>query len=62
MTPEQEWAFTKVRLAEYFPGWTMEYIETLSQADLQAIFAVKAATHKYQEEESKKRARRRKGG
>lgn len=62
MTPQQQWAFTKVRIAEYFPGWTLDYIESLSQDDLQAIFAVKAATSKYTEEEQKKRKRRGRGG
>lgn len=61
MTPEQQWDLTKIRIAEYFPGWTLDYIESLSQADLQAIFAVKAATHKYQDEEAKKRSKRKPG-
>jgi hypothetical protein len=60
MTPEQEWALVKVRLAEQF-GWTFDYIEKLTQAELQIIFAVKTATSKYTEEENKKRSRRGKG-
>lgn len=61
MTPEQMQIFTEIRIAEYFPGWTLDYIRSLPLADLQAIFAVKTATSKYKDEESRKSSQRGQG-
>lgn len=57
LTSEQEWMFTKVRIAENM-GWTFEYIDTLTHAEVQAISAVKTATGKYNDDENRKHNQR----
>jgi hypothetical protein len=29
-----EWRIQRVRLAKHFPGWTLEYIDSLAYADV----------------------------
>lgn len=45
-----EWRFTRILLAEHFPGWTLDYIDTLSLRDVNDIFAVKAVQDQVSEE------------
>jgi len=35
-----EWPFTRILLAQHFPGWRLDYIDGLSQKDVNNIFAV----------------------
>ena len=46
LSARHQWAYTRVILAQRFPGWTLDYIDSLSYADRVSIFAVLEAEHK----------------
>ena len=37
---EYEWPFTRILLAQHFTGWTLDYIDCLTQKEVNNIFAV----------------------
>jgi hypothetical protein len=44
---EMKYRFQRVRLAQRFTGWTLDYIDTLSQQDVLDIYGVLEAEGKY---------------
>lgn len=54
ITKDQYRRFLRVRLAQMFPGWTLDYIDTLSDLDMNDIFAVTSAQNRLQEENRQK--------
>lgn len=54
ITKDQYRRFIRVRLAQMFPGWTLEYIDTLSDIEINDIFAVHSAQNRLQEENRQK--------
>lgn len=50
-----EWDFTRIVLAQHFHGWTLTYIDGLSQKEVGRIFAVLNAQAKIRTEEKRKK-------
>ncbi|QPC82116.1 hypothetical protein G4Y79_20900 [Phototrophicus methaneseepsis] len=48
MPPELRWRFTRQHIAELRPGWTLDYIDRLSQADILDVLAFKKGQAKAQ--------------
>lgn len=46
------WRFTRILLAQHFPGWTLAYIDSLSLHEINDVFAVIAAQNRVKEEKS----------
>lgn len=46
LSKRAQWKYTRVVLAQRFPGWTLDYIDSLSYADRASIFAVLEAQDK----------------
>ena len=46
--------FTRIRLAQRFTGWTLDYIDTLSQQDVLDIYGVLEAEGKYNQVQHQK--------
>ncbi len=49
-TPEQQWAYTRVALAERF-GWRLADVDALTEADLIDVLAVVAAIEQTRSEQ-----------
>lgn len=43
---EYDWRYTRQLVARWRPGWTMEYIDSLSQLEVTDLFAVETAIRK----------------
>ena len=41
-----QWSYTRIRLAQEFPGWTLDYIDSLNYANRANIYAVLEAQAK----------------
>lgn len=46
LSDQHQWAHTRIVLAQRFPGWTLDYIDSLSYGDRASIFAVLEAQDK----------------
>lgn len=46
------WRFTRILLAQHFPGWTLDYIDRLSLREVNDVFAVMAAQNKVKDEKN----------
>lgn len=48
----------RVRIAQMFPGWTLEYIDSLHRQDIADILAVVKVQQKIEREEAEKAKKR----
>jgi hypothetical protein len=48
LNPTMQWKLTRLVLAQRFPGWTLDYIDSLSYADRASVLHILQAqeTHK----------------
>lgn len=58
MSDDDAARYLRVRLAQMFPGWTLEYIDSLHRQDMADILAVIKVQQKIEREEAEKAKRR----
>lgn len=58
MSDDDAARYLRVRLAQMFPGWTLEYIDNLHRQDMADILAVVKVQQKIEREEAEKAKRR----
>jgi hypothetical protein len=59
MSKRAQWMYTRIVLAQKFPGWTLDYIDSLSYAERAGIFAVLEAQDKVLSIKRERQSRRR---
>jgi hypothetical protein len=48
-----EWVYTRQRIARIFPGWTLEYIDSLSEEDVIQIFGYEEGENRWKSQNRK---------
>lgn len=58
MSDDHAARYLRVRIAQMFPGWTLEYIDSLHRQDMADILAVIKVQQKIEREEAEKAKKR----